>query len=47
MLDGVIYAAMVGLGFAAMENLQYYGKVVHEGSKHMAEVKPPAAAVPR
>jgi protease PrsW len=37
-LDGVVYAAMVGLGFAAMENLQYYGKVVHEGTKHIQEV---------
>ncbi len=37
-LDGVIYAAMVGLGFAAMENIEYYGKVVHEGSKHIQEV---------
>jgi RsiW-degrading membrane proteinase PrsW (M82 family) len=37
-IDGVVYAAMVGLGFAAMENIQYYGKVVHEGAVHVQEV---------
>jgi hypothetical protein len=37
-MDGVVYAAMVGLGFAAMENLEYYGKVVHEGSQHIGAV---------
>ncbi|HEX8904279.1 MAG TPA: PrsW family intramembrane metalloprotease, partial [Longimicrobiaceae bacterium] len=30
-LDGVVYAAMVGLGFAMMENVQYYGAAVEEG----------------
>ena len=29
--DGVIYAAMVGLGFAMTENFQYYGKVIAAG----------------
>src|SRR2546430_12892172 len=29
---------MVGLGFAAMENVEYYGKVVHEGAQHIQEV---------
>jgi RsiW-degrading membrane proteinase PrsW (M82 family) len=37
-IDGVVYAAMVGLGFAAMENIEYYGKVVHDGAKHIQEV---------
>lgn len=30
-LDGVVYAAMVGLGFAMMENVQYYGAAIEEG----------------
>lgn len=30
-LDGIVYAAMVGLGFAMTENIQYYGKAVMEG----------------
>jgi RsiW-degrading membrane proteinase PrsW (M82 family) len=34
-IDGVVYAAMVGLGFAAVENLEYYGKVVHEASEYL------------
>ena len=29
--DGIIYAAMVGLGFAMMENVQYYAKAVASG----------------
>ncbi|HEX3069146.1 MAG TPA: PrsW family intramembrane metalloprotease [Thermoanaerobaculia bacterium] len=29
--DGIIYAAMVGLGFAMMENVQYYAKAVTTG----------------
>lgn len=28
--DGVIYAAMVGLGFAMLENIQYYGRGLRE-----------------
>ena len=31
-LDGIIYAAMVGLGFAMTENMLYYGRSVAEGS---------------
>jgi protease PrsW len=27
-LDGIVYAGMVGLGFAMTENIQYYGKAV-------------------
>lgn len=30
-LDGVIYASMVGLGFACVENLEYYGRALKEG----------------
>ena len=29
--DGVVYAAMVGLGFAMLENVQYYGRAVADG----------------
>jgi RsiW-degrading membrane proteinase PrsW (M82 family) len=29
-VDGVVYAAMVGLGFAMVENIQYYGSAAHE-----------------
>jgi len=29
--DGIIYAAMIGLGFAMMENVQYYAKAVSSG----------------
>ncbi|HEX6747490.1 MAG TPA: PrsW family intramembrane metalloprotease [Longimicrobium sp.] len=32
-LDGVVYAAMVGLGFAMMENVQYYGAAIEEGHR--------------
>jgi RsiW-degrading membrane proteinase PrsW (M82 family) len=31
-LDGIVYAAMVGLGFAMTENVKYYGEAVLEGS---------------
>lgn len=31
LLDGLIYAAMVGLGFAMTENVLYYGKAAVEG----------------
>ena len=31
LLDGVVYAAMVGLGFAMTENVLYYGKAAVEG----------------
>jgi RsiW-degrading membrane proteinase PrsW (M82 family) len=30
-VDGVVYAAMVGLGFAMVENVQYYGSALAEG----------------
>jgi RsiW-degrading membrane proteinase PrsW (M82 family) len=30
-LDGMVYAAMVGLGFATMENVLYYGNAAVEG----------------
>ena len=30
-IDGVVYAAMVGLGFAMLENVQYYGEAIKEG----------------
>ena len=29
-IDGIVYAAMAGLGFAMTENVQYYGKAVME-----------------
>jgi RsiW-degrading membrane proteinase PrsW (M82 family) len=31
-LDGVVYATMVGLGFATVENILYYGQSVADGS---------------
>lgn len=31
--DGVIYAAMVGLGFAMTENILYYGRALNAGSE--------------
>ncbi|HEX8181594.1 MAG TPA: PrsW family intramembrane metalloprotease [Pyrinomonadaceae bacterium] len=30
-IDGIVYAAMVGLGFAMMENVQYYGGALRDG----------------
>ncbi|MDQ6626467.1 MAG: PrsW family intramembrane metalloprotease [Verrucomicrobiota bacterium] len=30
-LDGIIYAAMIGLGFAMMENISYYGRSLAAG----------------
>ena len=36
-IDGLIYAAMVGLGFAAVENLEYYGRsFAKEGASGLA-----------
>ena len=32
LLDGIVYASMVGLGFAMTENLQYYGNALQEGT---------------
>ena len=31
LLDGIVYAAMVGLGFSTVENILYYGRFVAEG----------------
>src|SRR5256714_9296444 len=31
-IDGIVYAAMVGLGFAMTENIQYYGTAAREGN---------------
>ena len=31
MLDGIVYASMVGLGFAMTENIKYYAEAVIEG----------------
>jgi protease PrsW len=30
-IDGIVYASMVGLGFAMTENIQYYGNAMREG----------------
>src|SRR5687768_4614180 len=30
-IDGIVYAAMAGLGFAMTENIQYYGRAVTQG----------------
>jgi protease PrsW len=30
-VDGIVYAGMVGLGFAMTENVLYYGRAVHSG----------------
>jgi RsiW-degrading membrane proteinase PrsW (M82 family) len=30
-IDGIVYAGMVGLGFAMTENILYYGRAVHGG----------------
>lgn len=30
-IDGIVYAALAGLGFAMTENIQYYGRAVMEG----------------
>jgi len=31
-IDGIVYAGMVGLGFAMTENILYYGRAVQEGA---------------
>ena len=36
MLDGIVYAAMVGLGFAFTENILYYGRTALEGGVPLA-----------
>ncbi|MFL6229286.1 MAG: PrsW family intramembrane metalloprotease [Pyrinomonadaceae bacterium] len=33
-VDGIVYASMVGLGFAMTENIQYYGGAALEGGVH-------------
>jgi len=35
-IDGIVYAAMVGLGFAMIENVQYYGTAVQQGAETSA-----------
>ena len=35
-VDGVVYAAMVGLGFAMIENVQYYGEAIALGNERPA-----------
>ena len=37
-IDGIVYAAMVGLGFAMTENLQYYGKAVMDSGSTLTFV---------
>jgi RsiW-degrading membrane proteinase PrsW (M82 family) len=37
-LDGIVYAAMVGLGFAFTENILYYGRTALEGGVPLAAV---------
>ena len=37
-IDGLVYAAMVGLGFATTENIQYYGRAVLEGGAGLTPV---------
>ena len=35
-LDGIVYAGMVGLGFAFTENVLYYGRTALEGGDVLA-----------
>lgn len=37
-VDGIVYAAMAGLGFAMTENIQYYGRAVGESGEHLTAV---------
>jgi protease PrsW len=37
-IDGLVYAAMVGLGFATTENIQYYGRAVLAGGAGLTPV---------
>lgn len=37
-VDGIVYAGMVGLGFAMTENILYYGKAVKEGPEILSIV---------
>jgi protease PrsW len=34
-VDGIVYAGMVGLGFAMTENILYYGRAVHSGPESL------------
>lgn len=34
--DGVVYAAMIGIGFALTENVNYYMQSLHDGGMHLA-----------
>lgn len=34
--DGVVYAAMVGIGYALTENVNYYMRGLHDGGLHLA-----------
>jgi len=34
-VDGIVYAGMVGLGFAMTENILYYGRAVHAGPESL------------
>jgi protease PrsW len=34
-IDGIVYAGMVGLGFAMVENFQYYGEAAKMGSDYL------------
>jgi len=36
--DGIVYASLVGLGFAMTENVQYYGRALAEGGADAATV---------
>ncbi len=36
-LDGIVYASMVGLGFAMTENLQYYGEALQAGTESLGQ----------
>lgn len=37
-MDGIVYAAMVGLGFAMTENIQYYGRTVLQDNPGLTTV---------
>jgi len=37
-VDGIVYAAMVGLGFAMTENIQYYGRALQAGGGQLTVV---------
>lgn len=37
-VDGIVYAAMVGLGFAMVENVEYYGQALASGAERSLSV---------